>query len=76
MATYRERGLVSLAISTANEELLIQGEGNGKHTDKVEVYEGIESIVQFKVRMADGLVQGISFGVLTAKAVLQAQVAR
>lgn len=42
VATYRERGLVSLAINTKKEELMIQGNGEGKHTDKVEIIEGFE----------------------------------
>ena len=31
--TYRERGLVSLKLICEEEELVIQGSGEGKHTD-------------------------------------------
>ena len=71
VATYRERGLVSLSILTANEELKIEGTGESKHTDTVEVIENLESLIQFKVRCANNLVQGISFGVSTNKQLMQ-----
>ena len=45
VATYRERGLVSLSILTANEELKIEGTGESKHTDTVEVIENLESLI-------------------------------
>lgn len=63
--SFREKGLVSLKFITDTEELVIQGDGNGKHTDKVEVVEGIEKLVQFKVRLANNDIQGISFGILS-----------
>ena len=69
--TYRERGIVSLVFYTATEELRIQGDGEGKHSDKVEIVEGVEKLVQFRVRLAQNLVQGISFGVLTNQALKQ-----
>jgi len=63
--TYRERGLVSLKFFTETEEVLIQGTGEGKHSDKVKLVEGIEQLVQFKVRLANNLIQGIGFGILS-----------
>ena len=69
--TYRERGIVSLVMYTETEELRIQGTGEGKHSDKAEIVEGVEKLVQFRVRIAQNLVQGISFGVLTTQAIKQ-----
>lgn len=63
--TYRERGLVSLKFITDTEELLIQGDGEGKNSDQVKLVEGIEKIIQFKVRLANSQIQGISFGILS-----------
>ena len=55
--TYRERGIVSLTFLTASgEELKIQGEGEGKHSDRVVVSENLETLVQFRVRVAQNLV--------------------
>ena len=67
VATYRERGLVSLTIFTANDELRIEGSGEGKQTDTVEVMENVETLIQFKVRIADNHVRGISFGISTLR---------
>ena len=63
--TYRERGLVSLKFITETEELVIQGTGEGKHSDKVKFIEGMEKLVQVKVRLHNNLIQGISFGLLS-----------
>jgi len=50
---------------------MIQGNGEGKHSDKVEMVEGIEKLVQFKVRLAaNNQIQGISFGILSNQAVM------
>ena len=71
VATYRERGLVSLTILTANESLKIEGTGEQKHTDTIELIEDMEKLFQFKVRLANNLVQGISFGVSTTRQLAQ-----
>lgn len=63
--TYRERGLVSLKFITETEEVLIQGSGEGKHSDKVKFIEGVEKFLQVKVRLANNLITGISFGILS-----------
>ena len=66
-AAYRERGLVSLTFHTESEVMTIAGEGVGKHTDIVDVIT-TENLAQFRVRLANGLVQGISFGIISTKA--------
>lgn len=58
---YRERGIVSLEMFTESETILIAGNGEEKHTDVIQIHEG-QDLVQFKVRLANGLVQGICFG--------------
>ena len=47
---YRERGIVSLDLYSDSENLTIEGSGEAKHTDTVDVLEG-ESLIQFKVRV-------------------------
>ena len=69
--TYRERGIVSLTFHTETGTLKIEGTGEGKHSDKVEIVEGVEKLVQFRVRLAQNLIQGISFGVLTTQEIKQ-----
>jgi len=44
---------------------VIQGTGEGKHSDKVKFVEGMEKLVQIKVRLNNNLIQGISFGILS-----------
>lgn len=66
-ATYRERGLVSLTFHSASEVMTIAGTGEGKHSDKVDVIPA-ENLAQFRVRLAQGVIQGISFGVISSKA--------
>lgn len=56
---------MSLKFITDTEELLIQGDGEGKNSDQVKLVEGIEKIIQFKVRLANSQIQGISFGILS-----------
>ena len=74
VATYRERGLVSLTFESGNNMLLtIQGEGVGKNTDTVEVIENVESLVQFKCRMDKNVIQGIQFGVMTTQEIMNMQ---
>ena len=68
---YRERGLVSLVLITDTEEVRIEGDGESKHTDTFEVVEGIEKVVQFKVRLAQNLITGISFGCLSSAEILR-----
>ena len=69
--TYRERGLVSLKFITETEEVLIQGDGEGKHSDKVKFVEGVEKFLQVKVRLANNLISGISFGILSNQQLIQ-----
>ena len=70
-AKFRERGLVGLKLITDNEDLVIQGDGLGKHEAEVFYEPSVEQIVQFKVRMAQGVVNGIQFGVLTNEDIVE-----
>ena len=69
-ATYRERGLVSLTFYTDNEELTIQGDGVGKNKSTFELDKGVENIVQFHLKMGEGRIHGINFGIMTTPDIL------
>ena len=43
-------------IITVKDVHNIQGEGEGKHSDRVVVSENLETLVQFRVRVAQNLV--------------------
>ena len=44
-ANYRERGLVSLRIVTDNEDLVIQGSAEAKHSDTAQILDNADSLV-------------------------------